>query len=86
MHHSWEVPALRLRTGPLMDPTITINQQTLTDITEEFEFLEETVTYIDAPLDGFLRNRSGELFAFSGSQSLQTPSGTGHWYLRGPTR
>ena len=64
MHHSWGEPALRLRTDPLMDPTITTNQQTLTDITEEFEFLEETVTYIDAPLDGFVRNRSGELFAF----------------------
>lgn len=34
------------------------------DICEHFEFIEEKLVYMDAPLEGFLRARTGELFAF----------------------
>jgi hypothetical protein len=34
------------------------------DVSDEFELLEDQLVYHDAPLEGFLRARAGELFAF----------------------
>lgn len=34
------------------------------DVTELFEVLEERLVYVDAPVEGFLRSKSGELYAF----------------------
>jgi hypothetical protein len=34
------------------------------DIMDHFEFLEERLVYVDAPLEGLLRATTGELFAF----------------------
>ena len=34
------------------------------DITDNFDFVEETLVYVDAPLEGLLRAKTGELFAF----------------------
>lgn len=50
-----------------------------TDITEAFTFVEETLVYVDAPLEGHLRSREGEVFAFRCSSIV-----TGklwHWIL-----
>jgi hypothetical protein len=43
--------------------------ESVADISEMFEFLEETLVYADAPLEGLLRRRAdGALFAFRCSQ------------------
>jgi hypothetical protein len=34
------------------------------DISEQFEFLDEQLIYVDEPLEGLLRAKTGELFAF----------------------
>ena len=34
------------------------------DISDQFEFIEEQLVYVDAPLEGFLRGKTGDLFAF----------------------
>lgn len=34
------------------------------DITQCFEFLEDKLVYVDAPLEGFLRSARGDVFAF----------------------
>lgn len=62
-----------------MAPTITIDTHVLTDITDEFVFIDETVTYIDAPLDGFVRNRVGELFAFQ--RTTVVADAIWHWAI-----
>jgi hypothetical protein len=34
------------------------------EITDHFQFVEERLVYVDAPLEGLLRAKTGELFAF----------------------
>jgi hypothetical protein len=34
------------------------------DITDEFEFVDDYLVYVDTPFEGFLEARHGELFAF----------------------
>jgi hypothetical protein len=34
------------------------------DISEHFDFIEDKLVYVDAPLQGLLRAKTGELFAF----------------------
>ena len=49
-----------------LDSTLpTTNAETFNDISEEFDFDEETLEYCDAPLSGWLRRRrDGARFAF----------------------
>jgi len=50
------------------------------DILDEFEFLEEQLVYVDAPIEGFLRAlKTGELFAFRCTQIV--PGCLWHWVL-----
>jgi len=49
------------------------------DVSEQFEFIEEKLVYVDAPLEGIVRAKTGGLFAFRCS-----PIVTGylwHWVL-----
>jgi hypothetical protein len=34
------------------------------DVSDQFEFIEEKLVYVDAPLEGIVRAKTGELFAF----------------------
>jgi hypothetical protein len=36
----------------------------LADVTDHFEFIDETLVHVDAPLEGVVRAKSGELYAF----------------------
>jgi len=51
----------------------------LTDVSEQFEFVDDTLVYVDAPIEGVVRSKTGELFAFRCSTIV-----TGilwHWVL-----
>lgn len=49
------------------------------DITDRFDFVEETLVYVDAPLEGHLRAKSGELFAFRCASIVD--GALWHWVL-----
>lgn len=34
------------------------------DVSEQFEFVEERLVYVDAPVEGVLRSKDGEFFVF----------------------
>lgn len=41
-----------------------VRTETWNDVTDHFEFVEDKLVYVDAPLEGILRSKTGELFAF----------------------
>jgi hypothetical protein len=49
------------------------------DITEQFEFLEERLVYVDAPLEGLVRRKGGGNFAFRCQAVI--PGRLWHWVL-----
>jgi len=49
------------------------------DITDRFDFVEQTLVYVDAPLEGHLRAKSGELFAFRCTSIVD--GALWHWVL-----
>ena len=49
------------------------------DITDHFEFIEESLIYVDAPLEGLLRAKAGDLFAFRCSPIMR--GCLWHWVL-----
>lgn len=53
---------------------------TWTDISDHFDFVElDKLVYIDFPLEGFLRDKSGDLFAFQCTAII--PHRLWHWTL-----
>jgi hypothetical protein len=50
-----------------------------TDITQHFDFIEESLVYVDSPLEGHLRAKDGELFAFRCQAIIEQT--LWHWVL-----
>jgi hypothetical protein len=51
----------------------------LDDSLDFFDFIDETIIYVDAPLEGFVRSKNGVLYAFRVFEII--PAYLWHWVL-----